>query len=358
MATKLSEGKQKSTYGDLLIRPINIYGHLSNSIVVLYAPFNGMCTYGVFSCTYTGMKTESSPTWLHSQQQLRRFASVAGLGASFILLARLSLDHVYTPSITSDTENKGKVLLLTKVVDKSVIGRPFASYHFAFANAGFLPPPFRFFGTGSSVFAALQSQAKPESNFFAPECKNSWVLDQINASAKAEVELINGAWYDNLPLELEKAYNAASEMQNDMGPTTEPEAWSRFDVMMPAIPHACPSLKRVGSEWDGGKLICGLDQIPDSQERPCIVYSLGSNNQWDFEESIHENTHCRVFTFDCTVSSPTMPDKIKDRVEFHQICLGEGGGLGGKDFKSMKEVMTMLNHPYVTLLKMDIVSTG
>jgi len=48
--------------------------------------------------------------------------------------------------------------------------------------------------------------------------------------------------------------------------------------MMLAIPEACPMMKRIGEDGDGGKLICGLDQIPDDPQKPCIVFSIGSDS--------------------------------------------------------------------------------
>ncbi len=171
---------------------------------------------------------------------------------------------------------------------------------------------------------------------------------------RARVEEVAGEWYKGLPTILRKAYNAASEMKSLGGPVREPDGHKRFDVMMPAV-DACPSLTKIGSEWDGGKLICGLDRIPDTTEANCVVYSIGGNNQWDFEEAIVKQTGCQVFTFDCTVDG-RVPAGIQDRVAFHKICLGSktAGGEEGS-FLSLKEMMSMLGHDHITLLKMDIV---
>jgi hypothetical protein len=124
--------------------------------------------------------------------------------------------------------------------------------------------------------------------------------------------------------------------------------------MMPAVPEACPSLKRLGNPGDGGKILCGIENIPNSAAKPCIVYSIGSNNQWDFEHAIVEATSCIVHTFDCTVVGQ-VPQAIEDRVTFHSICLGKASENSTGDFKSLKAIMAMLGHEHITLLKADIV---
>jgi len=47
-----------------------------------------------------------------------------------------------------------------------------------------------------------------------------------------------------------------------------------------------------------------------------------------------------------------MPAHIRDRVTFHKICVGSSeNNSEGKVFMNFKEVMDMLGHSYVTLLK-------
>jgi hypothetical protein len=56
----------------------------------------------------------------------------------------------------------------------------------------------------------------------------------------------------------------------------------------------------------------------------CVVYSIGSFNEWDFEEAILATTNCRVETFDCTLP-PTVtgpPVALQSRVRLHKVCLG------------------------------------
>ena len=103
---------------------------------------------------------------------------------------------------------------------------------------------------------------------------------------------------------------------------------------------------------DGSKWLCrGLDE----QGPSCVVYSIGSNDQWDFEEAIFKGTQCTVFTFDCTITPRKMPDYIKKRVKFHNICVGSSDRtVGGQEFRTLGSMMRMLGHDAVTLLKMDV----
>lgn len=182
------------------------------------------------------------------------------------------------------------------------------------------------------------------------------MLPQIGLEMRERVEEAVGSWYRIQPTLLRKAYNDASEMKNMAGPVREPNGHKRFDVLMPVV-DACPNLSKVGSQGDGGKLICGLDEIVDTPDNPCVVYSIGGNNQWDFEADIVKRTTCKVFTFDCTVEG-RVPGDLQDRVEYHKICLGtntEGAAEGStQKFMRLGEIMQMLGHDHITLLKMDI----
>ena len=62
----------------------------------------------------------------------------------------------------------------------------------------------------------------------------------------------------------------------------EPVNSRRWDLFNPLVP--CPdggALKRVGSSEDGGKWLCA-----ETLEAPCVVYSIGSNGQYDWEIAV------------------------------------------------------------------------
>lgn len=104
---------------------------------------------------------------------------------------------------------------------------------------------------------------------------------------------------------------------------------------------------------DTSKQICGLVNL----KPPCTIYSIGGNNQWEFELDILQKTSCQVHTFDCTGDVSRFKVPTDDRLHFHYICLGArntpaGNGMG--EIWTLDKIQTTLNHTQVDLLKMDI----
>jgi hypothetical protein len=107
-------------------------------------------------------------------------------------------------------------------------------------------------------------------------CHDSWVLKHIDETMRQVVEERNAAWYDSLPKILEGVYDKNNPRSGDGGDPIEPRQWDRFDVMMPPMEGAC-QMEKIGLQnGDGGKLVCGIQDIPDNEERPCIIYSVGT----------------------------------------------------------------------------------
>lgn len=48
----------------------------------------------------------------------------------------------------------------------------------------------------------------------------------------------------------------------------------------------CTNLHKFGKSYDEMKSFCS----PEQQRKDCNVYSLGSNNNWEFEEQMHQDT--------------------------------------------------------------------
>ncbi|UJR19321.1 hypothetical protein I4U23_022450 [Adineta vaga] len=133
-----------------------------------------------------------------------------------------------------------------------------------------------------------------------------------------------------------------------------------------ACPYNNNHMKRYGLPDDTGKLLCGLEIL--SSDDSCTVYSLGSGNDFRFEESILAQTKCTVYTFDCT----SFPPQTKyDRLHFYKICLGENSPMqryiypeSGKyldnplltimTYMSFDQIMKINNHNQIHVLKMDI----
>lgn len=72
---------------------------------------------------------------------------------------------------------------------------------------------------------------------------------------------------------------------------------------------------------DDEKRACGLKML---DEADCVVISIGSHNQWGFEEAIFSGTECHIHTLDCTMDpSSKPPSKISPRTTFHNYCIGK-----------------------------------
>ena len=111
---------------------------------------------------------------------------------------------------------------------------------------------------------------------------------------------------------------------------------------------------------DTSKVVCGLDALLQREEvvvsRPssspsCVVYSIGGNNQWEFERDMLEKTNCDIHTFDCTGNKSRFIVPPSDRLFFHYECLGTSSET---NFFTFEQLTTKYGHEQVDLLKMDI----
>ncbi|KAG2500739.1 hypothetical protein HYH03_001503 [Edaphochlamys debaryana] len=132
------------------------------------------------------------------------------------------------------------------------------------------------------------------------------------------------------------------------------EEWhKRFEPFQPFI--TCPPdqrLERVGNEHDGGKWLCGLDKM----KAPCNVISVGSFNDYGFEQAVLQNTKCNITTLDCTVSKPRVQDPARHK--FFKKCMSsEATVTERKDFMSYRDLVEgelRLPSTDAPLLKIDI----
>ena len=139
--------------------------------------------------------------------------------------------------------------------------------------------------------------------------------------------------------------------------TPTPVGHAVFDVLGPVGP-SCKQMEYYGV-GDGEKRGCGLQQLAKRTTHDCWVISLGSNNEWSFEESIYDKlTNCRIATLDCTVSADTltMPLRISNRTTFLSICLGIRDEVqNGREYNSWTTILRKLNVTQAPFfLKMDI----
>lgn len=133
-----------------------------------------------------------------------------------------------------------------------------------------------------------------------------------------------------------------------------------FEELATCIEETC---SRCGA--DVSKIMCGLSALNkqknntnDGNNPPCVVYSIGGNNQWQFEQGVLENTpNCQVHTFDCTGNQTRFQVPSHDRLEFHYECMAGDvlpPELPDKTFLTLSEMSSKYRHPEISLLKMDI----
>lgn len=134
---------------------------------------------------------------------------------------------------------------------------------------------------------------------------------------------------------------------------------------------SCTNLQCVGGQCsqDRSKYACGISQLSGGEvESNCIIYSVGSNNVWEFEMDLLQRTNCHIHTFDCSGPKSRFNVPNDTRLHFHHLCLGatfaKGGGSDspscqGKkqlcgDTWTLHEIQQHLGHTKIDLLKLDI----
>lgn len=108
---------------------------------------------------------------------------------------------------------------------------------------------------------------------------------------------------------LQKAYTLAGV------PTAH---YGLFQALTPTI--SCPphtSLKLVGGVGDGAKWLC----MPEKLTAPCLILSIGSNNDTKFERAAKQDTPCEIVTIDCTIG-PHLSLVDPNRHRFFPVCIG------------------------------------
>ena len=114
----------------------------------------------------------------------------------------------------------------------------------------------------------------------------------------------------------------------------------------------------VGGECsaDESKIVCGLSLL----KAPCVVYSIGSNNQWEFELDVLSLTPCEVHTFDCTGPLQRYHPPDNQRLHFHHACIAAKNSFPSRDSSMQGQIWSLetaqqkLAHARLDLLKMDI----
>lgn len=106
---------------------------------------------------------------------------------------------------------------------------------------------------------------------------------------------------------------------------------------------SCGFERKIGSRADGGKWICDPHRIV---KKNCLVYSIGSNNQFDFEEELHARFQCETHTFDPTVEGKNALEHV---TTFHKLGISSESSADGKLFYSIDGITRLLNHANRTI---------
>ena len=113
----------------------------------------------------------------------------------------------------------------------------------------------------------------------------------------------------------------------------------------------------VGGDCDSdeSKQVCGLELL----KAPCVIYSVGGNNMWAFEEDLLAKTECEVHTFDCTGPLSRFTAPVHERLHFHHVCIvspdtrSRDSNMEGQSW-TLQKAQNELGHSQIDLLKMDI----
>mmetsp|Transcript_64146 Transcript_64146/g.118165 ORF Transcript_64146/g.118165 Transcript_64146/m.118165 type:complete len:300 (+) Transcript_64146:86-985(+) len=119
----------------------------------------------------------------------------------------------------------------------------------------------------------------------------------------------------------------------------------------------CTLAERLGHVGDGGKWVCDPYSMKKNIDsgKPCLVYSIGSNGQFDFEKSVQDliSPRCEVHIFD-PAKVGTWP--VPANMSYHAYPLGSGTEVvQGVRTKSFPDIVQELGHKgrTIDILKID-----
>ncbi len=135
-------------------------------------------------------------------------------------------------------------------------------------------------------------------------------------------------------------------------------AWAQWDVLSQTMYCDYNYVRKIGKSADGSKWFCGPVTSGLDQTEQCVIYSLGSRGEFDFEVNFKNiiADDCQIHTFDCTGSwDPPKTSKGVNVTTVHRWCLGNDEiDKEGKQFYTLSTIMKKLGHKDLSYLKMDI----
>eukprot|EP00980_Cylindrotheca_fusiformis_P009486 scaffold2072_cov98-Cylindrotheca_fusiformis.AAC.5 len=147
-----------------------------------------------------------------------------------------------------------------------------------------------------------------------------------------------------------------------------PKAWYQENF---EPDFTCWHERRIGGMGDGPKWVCDPHRLVDPQ-KDCLVYSVGSRGQFEFEESIQSEIgmHCEIHTFDPEMLGKPYGQLAPPGVKYHnwgfrsegdptsqrnQARFDENIRRNRGTFKTMKETVQELGHDgrVIDIFKID-----
>ncbi|WIA07989.1 hypothetical protein OEZ85_007461 [Tetradesmus obliquus] len=125
--------------------------------------------------------------------------------------------------------------------------------------------------------------------------------------------------------------------------------WQLFRPFISCPPNR-PLTKYAGEE-DGSKFLCAVHQAGQLR-KDCIIYSLGSNGDFKYEQEMLSKTSCRLFTLDCTYNGTSQGP----RHSYHKWCVASAATAAkrGPPYFSWMQITEKLGHTKVDILKIDV----
>jgi hypothetical protein len=163
----------------------------------------------------------------------------------------------------------------------------------------------------------------------------------------------SGGFFDNIHQTegqgLKNRISNTPDCANDCGPSSA-IAWYQ-DNWEPAF--TCQQERRIGRWGDGGKWVCDPYRITQNKQS-CLVYSVGSNNDFSFEEGVWQDvsSECEIHTFDPTIGNHPSNLPVGKNIRFHPWGLAPEND--GAD-KTLSSIIQELGHTGrdIDILKID-----
>lgn len=91
------------------------------------------------------------------------------------------------------------------------------------------------------------------------------------------------------------------------------------------------------------------------RNKKCVVLSIGSNNDFDFERGIQkEFPTCAIHTYDHTIT----PENVPPQVNFHSLGLASKNSDKLKSFATLLSDLNLTDEHSIEVLKLDIEGYG